>query len=266
MSNLEQRFDTLIDLLATNGGAAKGPVLENTAVTPYRTNNTAVTAEPTVQNPPSYFTPAQTPTTSERGDTYPYDPVEAGIISSESASSLLKTYRSWDVSFPFVILKEDVTVDDLRRQKPFLFLAIMTVTTYATPSRQRALLEKLKSQIAHRVIEKSEKSLEIIQGLLIYVAWYIFFFKQQSNQLSIILQICVAMVFDIQLSKGPCQKRTPDSSGQREAVKGGRTAAEMRAYLGTYYFTVAYVLPNLAKTSVPLNLPELPTPGENLAQ
>jgi hypothetical protein len=191
-----------------------------------------------VQEQPSYFTPAQTPSNSDKSDTYLYDPVEAGIISSESAAGLLKTYRSWDVSFPFVILEEEVTVNDLRRQQPFLFLAIMTVTTYATPSRQRTLLEKLKSQIAHRVIENSEKGLEIIQGLLIYVAWYIFFFKHQSQQLSIIAQICVAMVYDMQLSKEQWQKMPPGSEGTREAGKGERTAAEKRAYLGTYYFAV----------------------------
>jgi hypothetical protein len=149
-----------------------------------------------VQDPTRYITPAQTPSTPIPGGitTQPYDPVEAGIISSESASTLLKTFRSFAVSFPFVVLREDVTVDDLRRQQSFLFLAIMTVTTYATPSLQRMLGQQLKGQVAYRVIQNAEKSLEIIQGLLAYGAWYIFFYKHQSQQLSIMTQICVAMV------------------------------------------------------------------------
>lgn len=244
MSNLEHRFDTLIDLLATNGGPTREPISKNTPVVQQNMSNATTTSTSTAPNPTSYFTPAQPPSAPVPGGsvTYPYrpyDPIEAGEISPESANSILNTFRSFVVTFPFVVLQEDITVENLRRQQPFLFLAIMMVTTYATPSLQRMLLQKLKTQIAYRVIENSEKSLEIIQGLLVYVAWYIFFFKHQSHQLSIMTQICVAMVQDLQLSKNGCQKTFRDSDGPREAVKARRTTPEKRAYLGTYYLAVA---------------------------
>jgi hypothetical protein len=103
-------------------------------------------------------------------DFQPYDPVESGIISKAVASTLLDEFKTSFVSqFPFVVVPSNTGADDLRKNKPFLFLAIMAVTTYRNPLIQKALAIKLKAEIANRIIERSHKSLEILQGLLVYV-------------------------------------------------------------------------------------------------
>ncbi|KAF1951584.1 hypothetical protein CC80DRAFT_204263 [Byssothecium circinans] len=168
-----------------------------------------------------------------------YDPVEAGDLSEVVASQLLDEYKaSFVPDFPFVLVPPNVGATALRRSQPFLFLCIMAVASYRTPLTQRALSIKLKLQIASRVIERSHKSLEILQGLLVYCGWYHFFYRPANQQLAILIQLCVAMVQDLALSKNPQKGRKlrltddPLSTSITE-----RSPAGERAFLGTYYIS-----------------------------
>jgi hypothetical protein len=124
--------------------------------------------------------------------------------------------------FPFVVIDASVSVDALRHKLPFLFHAIMAVMTYTTPSIQRTLSEEFQRQIANRIVILGHKSLEILQGLLVYVAWYHYFHDLKKQQLATILQLCVAQVLDLGLPR--------DRNSRPE-----RSSEEKRAYLGTYY-------------------------------
>lgn len=173
----------------------------------------------------------------------PYDPIADKSLCPIHAGVLLNEFRkSFVLAFPFVVVSPTATVDSLRSQQPFLFLAIMAVTANDIPTTQSLLAQKLKEQIAVRIIGRSHKSLEILQGLLIYVAWYHQFYRPMTQQLSITLQLCVAMIQDLGLSKNPKDKArkttlTEDQSGI--AYKSQRTNAEKRVFLGTYCATVA---------------------------
>lgn len=133
-------------------------------------------------------------------------------------------------------------VNTLRQRQPFLFHSITAVMAYGTPSKQRLLATELKNQIASRIIGHSHKSLEILQGLLVYGAGSYFFYQPENQQLAIVLQLCVAMVQDLGLSKNPkATMRKPNSSEDQcgTAFNTERLAAENRALLGTYFLTVA---------------------------
>ena len=65
------------------------------------------------------------------------DVIDDGLLSMESANSLLHAFKTAIMPhFPFVMIAPHVTGEVLRREKPFLFLAILAATSYETwPSR-----------------------------------------------------------------------------------------------------------------------------------
>lgn len=102
-----------------------------------------------------------------------YDPVQVGLLDDCTADALLQEYKDSYVSaFPFVIVPTSVNGKAMRQSQPFLFHAILTVTAYRNVGLQLTLADKLKEQISLRVINHSHKSLELLQGILLFTAWY----------------------------------------------------------------------------------------------
>jgi hypothetical protein len=229
-----------MDLLAANGQNNSSQAPNGTPV------SVSIAPAETVHHAPSansaYSTPEVTPANRPKdyGQIDAYDPIEAGMITEERASLLLKEFKeSFILSFPFVVVPASENVETVRRHQPFLFLAIMATMTFETPTIQHALVEEFKSQIASRIIGYSHKSLEILQGLLVYAAWYHFFYKPKNQQLSVVIQLCVAMTQDLSLAKDQKDKaRMLDPRrSPREAIE--RVSAEKRAFLGTYFVVAA---------------------------
>lgn len=167
--------------------------------------------------------------------------MEAGVIDERHAHRLVEEFKTSFVEcFPFVVV--DVDASTLRREQPFLFHSILTVTSYASPQIQYLLSEELRRQLA-RIIEHARKSLEILQGLLVYGAWYHAFYHPASQQLAIVVQLCVALVQDLGLSrngKSKPNKLSLTGCGTQGGPKG--TLSEKRALLGAYFLTVLYVV------------------------
>ena len=134
---------------------------------------------------------------------------------------------SFTPSFPFVIVPATTDFDIFRRRNRLLFHAIMAVMTFSTPVLQRRLSDDFMDQISSRVILKCHKSVEILQGLLVYSAWYHFFYRPESQHIANLLQLAIAMIQDLGLTK--------QHNGQDRSE---RSAAEKRALLGTYYMNV----------------------------
>jgi hypothetical protein len=103
------------------------------------------------------------------------DVFTTGVITMELATCLLADFKAeMTPQFPFVIIPAETTIDVLRKEKPFLLLAILTATSYNDQSLQRQLGNEVKQYIGNRMIVNGETSLDLLQGLLIYLAWYVF--------------------------------------------------------------------------------------------
>jgi hypothetical protein len=169
-----------------------------------------------------------------------YDPIAAGVIDEQHATLLLHEFKTMFIfSFPFVIINDDMPT--LRREHPFLFHAILAVTSYASPRIQHQLAIELKRQVA-RLIEHSQKGLGVLQGLLVYAAWYHAFYHPATQQLGTIIQLCVAMVQDLDLTRNIKTKLSNLSEGRNlysANEKALRSLADYRALLGTYCLSVA---------------------------
>lgn len=85
----------------------------------------------------------------------------------------LETFRQSLVHyFPFVVVPPTVSAETLQQDSPFLFLCIMAVTSFENPMIQRRLGQEIKKQICDRLVMGHEVSMDLLQGLLVFVAWY----------------------------------------------------------------------------------------------
>lgn len=101
------------------------------------------------------------------------DVVDAGLLSIADADDILKIYKEFMTPhFPFVVVQPHVTAEALRKEKPFLFLAILGAASYQDMPLQRSLGEEIKHVIATKVLYEGEVSMDLVQGLLVHLAWY----------------------------------------------------------------------------------------------
>ncbi|KAK5452023.1 hypothetical protein LTS15_007746 [Exophiala xenobiotica] len=141
--------------------------------------------------------------------------------------------------FPFVVIPPHMTPDDLKDAKPFLFMTVMTVGCRHDVERQSALAQKVREVVSHRMIVGGEQSLDILQGLLIYLAWLQVHFHLGS-QLCNLTHLAMSVVSDLGLNKN-VQQRLMGTFGtlkyfrppERQIPK--RSLDERRAFLGCFY-------------------------------
>jgi hypothetical protein len=101
------------------------------------------------------------------------DPVTAGYLTLETAEMLLELYKTDMTSrYPFVVIPPETTADQLRQEKPFLMLSICAAASYNHElSLQRELGKEVKRQISSRTVLNGDMSFEMLQGILVHLAW-----------------------------------------------------------------------------------------------
>ena len=106
------------------------------------------------------------------GDTK--DVVDRGLISMATARQLFESYRN-DLfpHYPMVYVPDSVSADDMRERKPMLFLAILAAAAGKQSPEVSAMLDKeVLHAYATKSLVHSEKSLELVQALLLSSVWY----------------------------------------------------------------------------------------------
>jgi hypothetical protein len=57
------------------------------------------------------------------------------------------------------------------REKPVLFMIIIAVTCQHDVELQSRLCSLCRTEIGHRIWDQSEVSLDLLQGVLVFIAW-----------------------------------------------------------------------------------------------
>lgn len=92
--------------------------------------------------------------------------------SSTEAEESLRLFRShFAKHIPFIPSIESTTAHDLRQTRPFLWFSMMAVTSKSSV-QQMALGKELRLAVAQRTVVEGERSLDLLLGLLVYLAWY----------------------------------------------------------------------------------------------
>lgn len=141
---------------------------------------------------------------------------------------LLESYRAMADYFPFVTLPKEYFCRDLIQQRPIFLFAVLTVASHESAPLQAALSREFRKVIMVKVMS-GEKSLDLLQGLLVFIAWHHHYMDPHAASVHLLLQMCIGIAGDLGLDNIPSLARSPvqnDDSRNREAK---------RAYLGCYY-------------------------------
>jgi hypothetical protein len=91
-------------------------------------------------------------------------------LASEEES--LHTFRTQRLQFlPLIHIPATTTACDLKRQSPFLWRCITAVESKHA-ARQAALCVRIRELAGKRLLVDCDKSLDLLQGVLVYLAWY----------------------------------------------------------------------------------------------
>lgn len=95
-------------------------------------------------------------------------------ITAEGEEELLRVFREQFLTrFPFIIIPPEITASELRVQKPFLHRVIMTVASEGRRVQQIEMSKQISMDIAAALLIRGERSLDMLQALVIYNAWLV---------------------------------------------------------------------------------------------
>jgi hypothetical protein len=93
-------------------------------------------------------------------------------IPDSQAEEPLNTFHTAFISrFPFIHLPTTIGASELRRQKPFLWLVIIALTTKSV-SKQFEIADTIWNIISRRVVYEHHVSLDLLQGIICFASWY----------------------------------------------------------------------------------------------
>jgi len=89
----------------------------------------------------------------------------------EAAEYLInfQTYKSKQL--PFLYIPSTIRAQQLRHERPFLYMCIMAVSSKST-SQQQALVRKIRQTVAQEIVVQCESNIDLLLGLLIFIGWY----------------------------------------------------------------------------------------------
>ncbi|KAI9045953.1 putative C6 transcription factor (War1) [Aspergillus affinis] len=175
------------------------------------------------------------------------DVIDRGLVSVEVASEAFNRFvNQMANSIPMVVFPPGTTMTDVRRSKPLLLHAIIAAAIGPIqPDLHLPLVNDFYKVIADRIIVRGEKSLEIMQGLLVTCNWYappdnfeeLKFY--QLSHLALTVGIDIGMYRKLgarnkhfSLVKDLMQKKTPGQDPDSPEAR--------RAWLGCYFVAVQY--------------------------
>lgn len=221
----------------------------------------------TASNTGEFDTPPQLEASSYRRASESRDPWYYPL--SDEACRILHDFHGHFMPlFPFVVLPANITHEELRRDRPLLWKAIMMQGLYFNARRQVAMGDELLNSIVSTAFLESQKSLDLLQALEILIAWSVhsswraapgnreankpfsrFYMSSKSFQLTNLLflsrSICVSLGFN---------------ESQEFSKQQDHTAAnleQMRAFAGVYYLVVS-PLPTMIQERSPLQIKPCP--------
>jgi hypothetical protein len=282
-ARLEEKLDGLVSLI--KAGAQSSQV----TTSPYATvaiddftltGNTRINANtstqsqseraliPSSSNDYIHNVPVLTPATDySRGSSYSLPPSSfrdpGGEPSPVDAEEYLINFRTCKLKyFPFIYIPSTTRAQQLRQERPFLWLCIMAVGS-KSKSQQQILGSKIRQKIAHELVVQSERNVDLLLGILAFIGWYgVIYLKVKKIRhsrliirahshlhskpfLSVFTQLTMSLVFDLGLNK-PVPKVTQMMPCMKDFSKflkppTPRTNEERRAVLGCFLVTSMYV-------------------------
>ncbi len=99
------------------------------------------------------------------------DVISRGRVTFSQAEQFVRYFQSRASNFPFVLVPPKMNLDTLRRERPFFLLATLSFSAHKNEKIQDQLEIELRESLSRMVIVNCEKIIDILQGILVYLAW-----------------------------------------------------------------------------------------------
>lgn len=163
------------------------------------------------------------------------DIVRGGLLNVVIAREIFDRYKTKMCHrIPVVPFESDTDSEQIRKTKPVLFLSIMAVACGSVRlDLQPYLIAKISRLLADRILFRGEKSLELIQALLVLLAFYAPpALAHQNINFSQLIHATISMAFDLGLD------RKDDQNTSRSSETTSDTEIEKRrCWLGCYLYS-----------------------------
>ncbi|KAL4876965.1 hypothetical protein BJY04DRAFT_199269 [Aspergillus karnatakaensis] len=140
---------------------------------------------------------------------------------------------------PFIQLPMELSAAQLERERPFLYQAILAVSEMSM--EQKAIKgQAIKVAFAQAAIVENGAGIDILLGLLVYVAWGYDHVLSGRPTLSRLLELALSIIYDLRLNEAaPIDLHTLSlASGSEELTEAEQptrcTLEEQRAVLGCF--------------------------------
>lgn len=176
------------------------------------------------------------------------DIIDRGLVDVQTATEIFDRYVN-DVApkLPVVIFPKSTTMASVRRDKPILFLVIMAISIgYVRPELQLPLVNEVHRLFADRVVVKGEKSLELVQSIILACIWYTP--PNQFEELKFFQFIYMAITMSLDIGMGRVTRRQGNKpvgllreimgKNQHRATFDPDAPETRRVWLGAYFMAV----------------------------
>jgi hypothetical protein len=198
-SKLEERLNDLVELirLQQQGNPAPAPGLD-ARIDPALGVSDHTPPSNGIPKPAATLSPSQVPDA-----TYPTPSTNAALTHPSVSSNpspntaladgedelsplqkeeLFNRFRTdYLAFFPFMWIKPEVTAEDIERTRPFLWLNIRAVCEKYVP-KMHELGNKIREELARRVLVELERDQEVVLGLLIYLGWFVLLYGDSCKR------------------------------------------------------------------------------------
>ncbi|KAM0562375.1 hypothetical protein ACHAPJ_002065 [Fusarium lateritium] len=251
VAQLEKKIDGIVSLLAANQRKGLSPL---TPESPQETQ-TQVQVPPRpceeIPMPPLVVDPTSIDL-ANRDDRTAFFSTDMELfpgfrVSHEQAAERLAVYRrDYIPHYPFVPMSGAISSHELYVESRILFWTILAVVSPLEDKVQMEFKAWFRKYLAEHLIVRQEKSIDILQAILVYLAWNDFHFYGEL-QVTNIVQLALALVVDLRLDKhagamiiGPKTLLGDAWSSMGKPcpkMKVHQSAADKRAVLGVYHIT-----------------------------
>lgn len=177
----------------------------------------------------------------------PADIIDKGIVSLEAASETFDHYQTEMVQhLPIVVFPRGTRMHEVRQIKPILFHAIISVSIGPIqPDLQISLIDDLYRILAERIVIKGEKSLELVQALIVACTWYVTPDHYEELKFYQLTHMAVTLAMDIGMFRRTKTAKKPfnlvkDLMEKKTFSLDLDSAETRRTWLGCYYISVQY--------------------------
>ncbi|EXJ78958.1 hypothetical protein A1O3_08458 [Capronia epimyces CBS 606.96] len=170
--------------------------------------------------------------------------IAQGLLSMEDAERYIERFRQSCAYFPFVVLPPDETFSTVLRERPLLLHAALAVAMSAEVHLQKVLEKSFKEVMLSKLMFEAEKSIDLLQSILVYIAWGHFFHIPKRDQSYQLLQMAVGLCVELGLNTSPTlamrkvglhlNHYTPSADSEGDAF-WSREAR--RVFLGCYHIS-----------------------------